>query len=91
MNTVRPLPGFRFVYETDDPNRFVVIVGCNSGATPTKQCRWILDKRDRNSFRTCVAELLLKLPIVDVQNGIAAFVEQEVERLQYPEVFDRGR
>jgi hypothetical protein len=83
------LPGFAYLY--GDPGSDIVTVRVPSEGLlglVGKKNAWRLNRRDPGGISKCRAEIFVNSPYWVIEQGIASRIEQEIERWQFPEIYE---
>ena len=87
------VPGFKFLYATDDADVAVVRFSAEGlrGLVGLSRLDWVITRHDSDSIIRCCVELLGKAPIWAVENGDVEAAQAEVDRWANPILYEAIR
>ena len=93
MEAKRRASGFKYIYETENPDIAIVRFKADGvgGLLGLTRLEWVIARTDLNSMARCCAELVTKAPLWTIENGDVAVAQEEVQRWADPILYDAMR
>ncbi len=90
MKANKRATGFKYIYETADPNVAVVRFRGEgvAGLVGLSRLEWVITRGDPNSIAQCCAELVTRAPLWAVENGTVEAAQEEVHRWDNPILYE---